>query len=375
MKTVAHFIDKYIQLSETFIYNQITHIKGYHSIVLTKNIINRDIFPFEPIFIFRKRDIDRVLMENNVGLIHAHFGWSGISALPIALKYNLPLITTFYGIDATRMLRYFSYRRNIKKLFNISKLILVMSQDMKQDLIKAGCDERKIKMHYIGVEITEGNIRRDETDDAVQILMCGRFVEKKGFEYGIRAYEGVRGEGGQGDRGTGGTGEREIGGQGDKGRGGRDVRLVIVGDGRLRRRIESLVQSPGIEPYVSLTGFLTAKKVREKMVESDIFLAPHITARNGDKEGMPTTVKEAMAVGLPVVSTYHAGIPEVVEDKKSGFLVKERDVDGLSSCLDRLIDNSLLREKMGERGREIIKERFTLDKKIRELEEIYARLM
>lgn len=345
MKTVACFIDKYLQLSETFIYNEITHIERFRPIVITKEIINRDVFPFEPIFILRKRDIGRILQENDVGLIHAHFGWSGISIFPVALKTNIPLIVTFYGIDASRMLRYFSYRLDIKRLFRASQLVLVMSKDMKRDLIRAGCNKRKIKVHYTGVDIAGFKTRRHTAGDVVRILMCGRFVEKKGFGCGIRAYKGME---------------------------KKNTRLTIIGDGKQRPDIEALIESLGISPYVDFTGFLRPEKVREEMAKSDIFFAPHVTARNGDKEGMPTTVKEAMATGLPVISTYHAGIPELVEDGKSGFLVKEKDVDGLAYYLDKLVENPELREEMGRKGRKIVMERFNLEGMIEELEEIYG---
>lgn len=344
MKTVACFIDKYLQLSETFIYNEITHIKRFRPTVVTKSIINRDVFPFEPVFIFRKGDIGKILRENDVALIHAHFGWSGLSILPVTLKNDLPLVVTFYGMDASRMLRYLFYRRGMKKLFKTSRLNLVMSEDMKRDLIRAGCDEGKIKVHYIGVDTTGFKTRRHTAGDVVRILMCGRFVEKKGFECGISAYKQIK--------------ERK-------------ARLTIIGDGKLKPKIEALIESLGISPYVNLTGFLRHEKVREEMAKSDVFLAPHLTARNGDKEGMPTTIKEAMATGLPVVSTYHAGVPELVEDGRSGFLVSERDVEGMSRYLDKLVNNPGLREEMGKRGRQIIVEKFALEGEIEELEEIY----
>ncbi|MCK4256183.1 glycosyltransferase [candidate division WOR-3 bacterium] len=346
MKTVACFIDKYLQLSETFIYNEIINIESFHSIVITKKIINRDVFPFEPIFVYNKRDIDKVLHENNVGLIHAHFGWSGISALPIAKKYRLPLIVTFRGIDASRMMRYFSYRRNVKKLFAGSHLILVVSKNTKKDLIKAGCNKDKIKVHYIGVDVESFNIRRHKRNDSIMILMCGRFVEKKGFEYGVRAFE-----------------EMKI----------KNARLVIIGDSKLKPSIEKLIESLGISSNVNLTGFLSHEDVKEKMSKSDIFLAPHITSKNGDKEGIPNTIKEAMSSGLPVVSTYHAGIPELVEDSGSGFLVKEGDIEGLTNFLNKLAEDQSLREEMGINGRKIIEERFTLKREIREIEEVYEK--
>ncbi|MCK4330806.1 glycosyltransferase [candidate division WOR-3 bacterium] len=346
MKTVACFIDKYLQLSETFIYNEIKHIEKFPTVIITKSILNRDIFPFDSVFTYNKKDITRILLENNVGLIHAHFGWSGISAIPIAVKYSLPLIVTFYGIDASRMMHYFFYRRNIKRLFRTSQLILTMSKDMKQDLIKEGCVKEKLKVHYIGINSTQFRIKKQGSGDILRILMCGRFVEKKGFEYGVRAFKQMK---------------------------NKSARLVIIGDGKLRPYIKEVIESLGISSNVNLTGFLKPEDVREAMSKSDIFLAPHITGRNGDKEGMPTTIKEAMAAGLPVISTYHAGIPEIVKHGKSGFLVNECDIEGLTNFLNKLAEDQNLREEMGINGRKIIEERFTLKREIREIEEVYEK--
>jgi len=100
-------------------------------------------------------------------------------------------------------------------------------------------------------------------------------------------------------------------------------------------------------------------------------LAPSVTSKIGDKEGIPNTIKEAMATGLPVVSTFHAGIPELVVDQETGFLLPERDTDGLVEKLDYLITHSEIRERLGRHGREIIMEKFNLVQQMKELEQVY----
>jgi glycosyltransferase involved in cell wall biosynthesis len=136
-------------------------------------------------------------------------------------------------------------------------------------------------------------------------------------------------------------------------------------------QMKEVVESLKLSSSVDFLGFCSHDRVREELKREDIFLAPHVTARNGDKEGIPNTIKEAMATGLPVISTYHAGIPELVEDGKSGFLVKEKDVDGLAYYLDKLVENPELREEMGRRGRKIVIDRFSLERGVEELEKIY----
>jgi len=113
------------------------------------------------------------------------------------------------------------------------------------------------------------------------------------------------------------------------------------------------------------------KYIPQEMSNADIFIAPSITSKIGDKEGIPNTIKEAMATGLPVVSTLHAGIPELMIEGETGFLVPERDVDGLAEKLDYLITHPEIWEKLGRRGREVVMERFNLVQQVKELEQIY----
>ena len=111
------------------------------------------------------------------------------------------------------------------------------------------------------------------------------------------------------------------------------------------------------------------------MEESHIFLLPSVTAINGDKEGIPNVLQEAQSMGMPVISTHHAGIPELILDGKSGFLVKERDVYSLSQRLTQLIENPTLWSAFGKTGRKYIEKKFNLQKQVELLEKIYKELI
>ena len=111
------------------------------------------------------------------------------------------------------------------------------------------------------------------------------------------------------------------------------------------------------------------------MKNSHIFILPSITSANGDKEGIPNVLKEAQATGMPVISTYHAGIPELVLNGRSGYLVKERDTNGLSERLIHLIENPDLWFEFGKIGRKHVEEQFNLHKQIMKLEKIYKEMI
>lgn len=342
---VLHFIKNYLQLSETFIYDEIRGLKDTNSVVLTENLINKEVFPFEPILTYKnKTEVLKQLKENSIKVIHARFGEGGITIMPLAKKLGVPLITTFYGIDASRYPRYFNYRRNLRKLFRESNLLIMQSEYMKQDILKLGCPPEKVMVIYNGIDVNKFRIKKYIETDTVNISMCGRIVEKKGMEYGIKAYERLR---------------------------NKNTRLLIIGDGKLKNNLELLVKSLNIENKVTFYGFSSHTKVSKLLHNTDIFLAPHITSSNGDKEGIPNTIKEAMATGIPIVSTYHAGISELVTENENGFLVPEKDIQGLQEKLDWLIEHREVWQTFGTKGRKIVEEKFNLSKQIEELEKIY----
>ncbi len=271
--------------------------------------------------------------------------------LPQCKKLDLPLLTTFHGIDVSLFARDFIYRLRLKKLFREASVFLVRSNRMKDDVLDLGCPSEKAVVHYGGIDVNKFRFRkRGPNGEEVKILMCGRFVEKKGFEYGIRAFAKL-------------------------GKIHKNIALTLIGDGKLRKKMENLVDSLNLSHRVQFLGMLPHEEVQREMEVSDIFLSPNLVARNGDKEGIPNTIKEAMATGLPVVSTYHAGIPELVIDKKTGFLVPEKDVDGLVDRLEYLIAHPELWEKLGAQGREVVEEKFNLSTQVRKLEKIYRSLL
>jgi glycosyltransferase involved in cell wall biosynthesis len=368
-KEVAIFVKTYLPPSEVFIWREINNLKRTNVIILTKRVENPWMFPIKwEIFrepksgilawrrfletILLKDSIDNsyfkeILTRHKTSLIHAHFAWGGMAILELSHKMGLPLITTLRGIDVTRLPRHPVYRHHLRRLFLKGTLFLVQSNDMRQGVIGLGCPPEKILVLPSGVELRE--LRRRNGEEDPRVLMCGRFVEKKGFELGIEAF----------CRAT---------------KDHKRAQLRIIGDGRLRKRLQKKVKDLKMEENVRFLGFLPNRLVLQEMDEASLLLSPSLTTKDGDKEGMPNVIKEAMAAGLPVISTLHGGIPEIVEDGVSGFLVKERDIEGLSDRLSLLLSDPDMRRRMGQRGREIAYRRLDIHQQVRRLEEIYSSL-
>jgi len=362
---IAYFIRTYLFPSETFIYEEIKSIKRFKVVVLAPNVIDTHLFPYPDILtpwekrktgfppmrkVVEKKFFYRILKQQNIRLIHAWYAWSGMMILPVCKKIKVPLIVSFHGMDVSRLPSHFLYHRHLLNLFNQADLFITRSFSMKEDVVKLGCPPEKVVVHYGGIDIDRFRPRGKKKKNSAKILMCGRMVEKKGFTYGILAFSRVLKRHPQ-------------------------ASLTIIGYGKLRENLEKLVRSLKIEDKVKFVGALPHLEVQRQMREADIFLSPNVTAKNKDKEGIPNVIKEAMATGLPVISTYHAGIPELIIEGETGFLVPEKDVEALTERLDYLLSHPELWDKMGKRGREVVKEKFNLARQVKELENIYLKLI
>lgn len=284
-------------------------------------------------------------------VIHCHFGPNGLRGLNLREVGALSgkLITSFYGYDVSRFLRP-GDRNPYRKLFANSERVLAISQIMHEKLIALGCPPTRVSVHRLGVNpLLFAAPKPARGESPVRILTIGRMVPKKGLEHALRAVAAVASE-------------------------VPAMEYAIIGDGPLRPRIEQTIDELQLRGVVRLEGWKTRPQVVEALSRADILLAPSVTAENGDQEGTPVVIMEALASGVPVVSTRHAGIPELVQDGVSGLLAVEGDVPALAGALRRLIGNPELRTRMGESGQAAIRDRHDISKLNDRLLEIYRSL-
>jgi len=226
-----------------------------------------------------------------------------------------------------------------------------MSEDMKNDLIKIGCPEEKIIIHYFGSRLDEfSNINRiySETKN-INLLILATLTPKKGHKDLFIALSKLK--------------EKGI----------KNFSLKIVGTGSLEGELKMLAKSLSIDDQVSFVGnvpYLSDQMLEEIRI-SDIFIHPSVHDNLGNKEGIPTIITEAMASGLPVISTYHAGIPSIIEHEKTGLLVQEHDYENLARQIERLMTNLSLRKELGQSAKTFALNNLDLKRKEIELEEIY----
>ncbi len=285
-------------------------------------------------------DIDVTKNFPAFDIIHCHFGFHGNRAMLLREVGALSgkLVTTFHAADLTFKLDDWGghYYRN---LFDRGDLFLPISKYWQQRLVELGCIPGKIKVHRMGIDCTRRLLfreRKPQPNEKIKIVSIARLTEKKGLEYGIKAVAHLK----------------KI---------NPNIEYLIVGDGPLRPQLKQLVIDLDVRDCVKLMGWQEQQEVVKTLKNSTIFMAPSITASNGDKEGIPVVLMEAMAMGMPVISTNHSGIPELVENGRSGFLVPEKDVDALFKKLKYVIEHPHMWSDMGRHGRKKVEAEYNIN--------------
>ncbi|MEO0106417.1 MAG: glycosyltransferase [candidate division WOR-3 bacterium] len=378
---VAHCKRSFLEPTETFIGYQIKLLQGFKPIVLchTKNYISPEfsfsVFPTTEILkgidrvwaiygykFFRhlteseKRVLFDIIRQHNTRLLHLHYAVDARYFLNLIMKANIPAVVSLYGYDISYFPRLFlGYGKfYLKPIFEQIDKFIAMSEDMKKDLIRLGCPEEKITVHYYGIEVDKFAFpgRKYEDKDVVNILMVGTLEVKKAQHLVLAALRDI---------------EKHLKNK---------FTISIVGNGPMSRHLHKMVEEYGWSNKAKFFGFIPyeRKELVDAYHNADIFALPSITVR-GDKEGIPGTIVEAMASGLPVISSFHAGIPEVIENYKHGILVKEKDIEGLGEALKSLIESRDLRARLGRAAAERAKREFDAEKCVKNLEKIYQSLI
>lgn len=405
MTSTAVFVRTYLGISATFIYRQLKGVMPEFSpSVICQKTQNLTVFPHEPVHSIPdtpeykdklthiigakiRRAIsgfhnlpgnnsflfwENKLKQENCRLIHAHFGPEGIMIAPLAERLSIPLIVTLHGYDMSRLLKRRGYKKKLSELFEKCNMVICVSEKFRNDAIALGCSPEKAVRHYIGVPVEElgtahslagsspdGNsvssagilpVSPSKNDSPLTFLQVARFTGKKGHSYTLQAFKNVL------DAGVNG-------------------KLILVGDGPLLETCQTQAKTLGIGEKVDFRGKMPMKEIPSLLAVADAFIQHSITPEDGDTEGIPIGLMEAMAVGLPVLSTEHSGIPELVIHGKSGFLAPERDIESFSRHWMEIAGDHELRQEMGKFNRKRIEEDFNMTKQNEVLKSLYRKVI
>ena len=376
-KYIAHMIPEYLGHTLNWVYTQLKHVTRYTPYIITQRTMNLDAYPLECIFVSRNpktaakaesyyprlvrrlgflpsvdfRCYSAALREFPPLLLHAHFGSYGFFALGLKKKHKLPLVTRFYGYDIGILPQIPRWRRRYCRLFTEGDFFIAEGMNMKSLLVGLGCPEEKIALHHLGIELDQIEYKeRVPAPNTLRVLIAGTFKEKKGFEYALRALGGAVGK-----------------------LPNLNIPTTIIGGGILKDDLHALAREMGLHDSIEWTGYQSHDFFVKALHDADLFLSPSVTAANGDTEGgAPVAIIEAGASGLPVVSTTHADIPEVILDGETGLLAPERDVEALVKAICRLATNPELRLEFGRRARVHVEENYEAVRQGERLTEIYS---
>jgi colanic acid/amylovoran biosynthesis glycosyltransferase len=294
----------------------------------------------------KRKALAQFLRDNGINAVLAEYGPTATRVMDVCREAGIALIAHFHGFDAYEHKTLKEFGGEYRKLFHTAAAVVAVSRHMQQQLIALGAPKEKIHYNPCGMDaqIFYGS---DPAHAPPAFLTTGRFVDKKGPHLTLLAFAKVVAK-------------------------VPDAKLIMVGDGPLLDICMSLAQSLGISGAVDFAGVKTHQEVADLMRKVRAFVQHSRVPGSGDSEGTPVAVQEAGGAGLPVIATFHGGIPDVVQDNVTGFLVKEGDVEAMAERMIRVAQDPQLAAKMGQAARARVLSEFTLDHSIKRLSEIIA---
>ena len=373
---VASYCATFLKPEMLHIYRQITSLRRVRPVVIAQKRENADRFPFQNIRVVKKpalhflrrtwfkqiadrpwqispaevRATERALTESNAELLHVYFGHIAMLLRPLIRQWQKPSLVSFHGADVLVDMQKPAYRRATEEMLSLVRRVLVRSDSLRQAVIDLGCAPEKIEIQRAGIPLADFPFRERSIpgDGRWRLLQAGRLIEKKGLKTTLRAFARF---------------QKEF----------PAARLTIAGEGPQLEELQSLARELQIDGPIDFVGFVSQEELRELLYSSHIFLHPSETGRDGNQEGVPNSMLEAMASGLPVFATRHGGIPEVVENNVSGILANERDHRTLGDALIETAKSPDRLRAMGHVASESVAKNFNQTEQSRLLEEIYLR--
>lgn len=294
-----------------------------------------------------------LLETGDADIFHCHFGPLGNDVLAARRRVGFSgrIVTAFHGYDLSSHIRRFG-ADVFADLLAEGDLFLPISEHWRSRLLDLGAPPERVLVQRMGVDTSRlrpvSRPRRKE--DPLRILSIGRLVEKKGFVYGVRAVAQLR------HRGV-------------------DAVYTVAGDGPEGPALTSEACRLGVDGRIRFLGRVRREEVRDLLHGHDVLLCPSVTAASGDCEGIPMVLMEAMATTMPVVSSIHSGIPELVANGVSGLLAEERDARAIADHLETLAGDPRLCRDLGWAGRRRVTEEFDVGVVARQLESRFLRLV
>jgi colanic acid/amylovoran biosynthesis glycosyltransferase len=370
----AQYLATFLKPEMLHVYRQIRALRAFRPLVFCQKREETERFPFDDVVVTpkpRTHQLRRLWQKSFLGqpiemyegeakrlaarlvkaearVLHVYFGHIGVYLLPLLKLARVPAVISFHGADAQVDHENPSFLGRLEAVFANVRLVLARSDSIARRLIACGCPSEKIRLHRTGIPLEEipFSPRRPPPDGAWRCLQACRFIAKKGLGTTLEAFAKFS------ERYPLST-------------------LTLAGDGPLMGELRARADALGLRDRVFFPGFVSQGTLHDLYRESHLFLHPSEMGANGDQEGVPNSMLEAMATGLPVVATQHGGIPEAVEQGVSGSLVPEGDVEAMAEAMFQLADNTAGYTAMNAASAKRVMAEFDLQRQTRILESYY----
>lgn len=368
------------------LYRQVTGLRRFRTVVFTEQVENPELFPFEPLVVMEKLprprprgnfilrfwykyvvkqwppprpitkereyfpyNLPALLARHQPALVHVYYGHKAVKYLDMLLKWGGPFVVSFHGVDVVKFVDKPGYVEELRRVFQHARLVLARSESLLERLRELGCPPEKLRLNRTPIPLDQIEFRekRAPADGEWRLVQACRLVSKKGLYTTLKALPKVI--------------ERFP-----------LVRFVLCGTGPEEAKFAGRVKALGLQEHVLMPGWMSQKDLVGAYHFGHVFVHPSELTASGDQEGVPNSMLEAMASGMPVVATRHGGIPEAVAHGEDGFLVAEKDAAALAEALCRVLADPELLNHFSHNAARSVREKFGAETAIAAMEECYA---
>lgn len=377
MNVVACYCHDFLKADMQHVYRQIVSLNAWQASVICQKRENAESFPFSakwtavlpkptwrwarrnyykyikraPLQVTTGRVIEllKEVYRNDASVVHIYFGHIAIQLLPFIKACPKPVVVSFHGADVGVNMAKPAFSEALQGVFDHAALILARSESLLDGLRKLGCPPEKLRLQRTGIPLAEWRFQERPwpADGQWRLMQACRLVPKKGLRTTLTAFKEITQH-------------------------FPNASLSLAGDGPMREELQSLAQQWGIAQQVHFPGFLKQPQLRELTYASHLFFHPSETPADGNREGVPNAMLEAMSSGLPVLATHHGGIPEAIDHNVSGCLVEEGDSAGLAREALALMRDEAHYRRIAKGGSDAVAEKFERGRQTAILESYYT---
>lgn len=384
---LASLCGTYLKPEMQSIYRQIRNLKGFHNTVLCEQTQCLSQFPYEPVIRLTKQptprakgnfllrfwfkyivrqwpppieinklppgphfpyDLVPVLIRENIELVHVYYGHKAVKYLPMLEHWGGPFVVSFHGVDVSKFSSEPGYREALARVFARARLVLARSHSLMAEVRALGCPEEKLRLNRtpIPLDAFPAQVRSAPSDGAWRLVQASRLIPKKGLFTTLEALALIIPKFPK-------------------------LKFVLCGDGPTRSEFVARRDALGLTNHVELRGWLSQAELLAEYQRCHLFLHPSEMTGTADQEGIPNSMLEAMATGLPVVATQHGGIPEAVTHGRDGLLVPEKNPAALSEALTQMLTIPGTLEEFSASAAASVRQNFGLEQQVANLEACY----